>query len=63
MKVDDMREEYGPVIDKRKKAVVHNLLSVYKLLRSYQEMLPPGSPLHQATEESAHWVQDYRDSL
>lgn len=63
MKVDDMREEYGPIVNKKKKAVAHNLLSVYKLLRSYQKTLPLDSPLYFATEETAHWVQDYRDSL
>ena len=62
MKIDDMREEYGPVIDRRKKAVSHNLLNVYKLLRTLEENSHPG-PVSLAAAEAARWVEDYRGSL
>lgn len=63
MKVDDMREEYGPIVDRRKKAVSHNLLSVYKLLKQFQAQHVPGSPIYEATNEASQWVEDYRSAL
>jgi len=62
MKIDDMREEYGPVVDRRKKAVSHNLLTVYKLLKTLEANSDPGL-VAIAAAESAKWVEDYRNSL